>query len=101
MVPQVELGWGPIHVQVNEALGLGREVRKSRQWWMNPRNRRIRSTQQLARSERGECQSAKADACIAKKLTSGLIQLKFEQRIHSQLRVTVSSRLSSKLAVSV
>jgi hypothetical protein len=27
--------------------------------------------------------------------------LKFEQRIHSQLRVTVSSRLSSKLAVSV
>jgi hypothetical protein len=27
--------------------------------------------------------------------------LKFEQRIHDQLRVTVSSRLSSKLAVSV
>ena len=38
---------------------------------------------------------------IAEELTPGLIQLELEQRIHGQLRVTVSSRLSSRLAVRV
>ncbi len=101
VVPEIELGRSAIHVQIDEAHGLGREVRKTGQRRMHPRHRRSRSPQQLARPERGQRQTAEADTRIAEELTPGLIQLELEQRIHGQLRVTVSSRLSSRLAVRV
>ena len=77
VVPEIELGRSPVHVQVNEPLGLRRKVRESGQRGMNAGNSRGRRSEQLAGPECRQCQTAQADTRIAEELTPGLIQLEF------------------------
>src|SRR5690606_23537387 len=71
VVPGVELGRPAVHVQVNDGLGLRREMRQTRQGGMNRSSRRRRGrAEPIMPGETGEAERSQANAAASKKLTT-------------------------------
>ena len=94
MVPEVELGWGAVHVQVDDALGLGSEVRVAGERLVHG----VRGLG-LAGEQAGEGDAADAESGGAQEASSVQeAQVVLDRVVH---RLRVSSRLRRRLAVRV
>ena len=97
VVPEVELGRGAVHVEVDEALGFGGEVGEAREGGLE-----LAGGGHLMAKHRGEGDTACAEAGVSEELAAGLETVEVEEGIHGVPKIrgndcVVCSRLAFRI----